>query len=199
MSGEEGEFLPPSATGLDREGFPFELSPDGSVKVQRHLEERRNNEIWESCVAYWAKSGKPLFDPPRDFETHIAWTGQRNFAVFSGQAFAQGVIRFDVDVDAGCATVVRTGKTFLLKDADRGIREAYEDYLKTLPPAPPVPHATVSDPVQGRHTDWRTLLLGIAMALAFVATVALGSYFWHELNPPEQRYSPKPDIKPVEV
>lgn len=181
---EEGEFLAPSATGLDQNGYPWELSPDGSIKVQRYYEERRNNEFWESCVAYPAKGGKPIFAPPQSFETRILWTGPRRFAAFSGEAFGQGEIRIDVDVDADRATVVRTGETFALRHADRAIRRAYEDYVKTLPPPPPMPSPLPPVPLPRQPIDWKSLILGLIIASTFLAAIVVGSYLWHEANPP---------------
>lgn len=199
MALEEGEFLPPSATGQDKQGYPWELSPDGSIRVQRYYEERRNNEFWENSVAYPARGGEPFFVPPHSFETRIFWTGPRSFAAFSGEAFGQGAIRIDVDVDADRATVARTGKTFRLKDADRAIRRAYNDYVKTLPPPPPMPPAPPPAPVPREPVDWKSLLLGLGLALILLAAIALGSYVWHETHPPERPYPPPPAIKPVDI
>lgn len=201
MHEAEGEFLPPSATGRDADGYKWELSPDGSVRVRRFYEERRNNEVWDVCVAYPATGGKPIFSPPHFFDTDIAWTGPRNFAAFTGEAFGQGSIRIDIDVDAARGTVARTGKSFALKDADRAIRKAYEDYVRSLPPPPPMPPPPRPgpQPIARKPIKWMNVILALIVNFIFLACVALGSYLWHVHYPPEPLYPPPQEIKPVTI
>jgi hypothetical protein len=192
----EGEFLEPSESGADKDGHRYELSPDGSVRATFHPHELRNNEWWETVRVTWEQSGKPLVFAPDDHEARIGWTGERDFALFSGKAFSAGEVRIDVDVDAGRGRVSDAGIEFPLNRAAKEIEKAYRAHLKTLPSTPEVP--PVSNPSR-EPLDRKSLIAGTIIAAILIAAIALVSLAWETDNPPEPTYPEGPQSQPVEV
>ena len=192
----EGEFLEPSETGTGKDGYRFELSPDGSIRATYYPEELLNNQFYDMLDVTWEASGELLMSSPHSHEARIFWTGPRNFRVVSGKAYCRGVIEMDADVTAMTGFIGQNGRRFPLGAARQELGRAYTAYVETLPPLPPAPAAPsrLRKPI-----EWRNLILGTLIATGFVAAVALGALVWEQEHPPEQPFAPPPTTKPVKI
>ena len=195
----EGDFCAPSQTGKDDDGFRFELSPDGSLRATYHPYERRNNEWWETVCISWEASGEHLVSAPTNHEARIIWTGSRNFALFSGEAFGVSEVRVDIDVGGERGRIAATGKEFGLKRVEREIEAAYWAHIRTLPATAAMQASQPQKKAPRKPVDWKATIGGILIAIGIVSAIALASWAWHKDITPEPPYPPAPKMKPVDI
>ena len=195
----EGDFLAPSKTGQDQDGFRFEISPDGSLRATYHPYERRNNEWWETVSVSWEASGEHLVSAPTGHEARIIWTGNRDFSLLSGEAFGASEVRVDIDVEGERGRITATGHEFALKRAGREIEAAYRAHLRSLPVAAATQESQPQEQAPRKPVDWKATIGGILIAIGIVGAIAFASWAWHKGNTPEPPFPPAPPMKPVDI
>jgi len=161
----------PSASGSDGSYNRFVVSPDGRIRIDYSLTEGRMSHWIETPAVYDLVSGEVLFVLAEGYDAAATWIDGHNFTLWVRRYPDGGYsLKVHCDVDEG---TIRLGDDDTTQPLS-GAKSAIETHFARLGANVP----RTAEPRRYRKpTQVWEVLLGLLLALAFVALIAAFSYW----------------------